>query len=49
MGTNYSGEGSNNGVIPKVIESIFKRVEGMKDTTNFFIRVAFIEVKDSSS
>ena len=49
MGTNYSGEGSNSGVIPKVMDSIFKRVEVMKDSTEFLIRVAFIEVKDSSS
>ncbi len=49
MGTNYLGEGSYLEVIPKVMESIFKRVEVMKDSTEFFIRVAFIEVKDSSS
>jgi hypothetical protein len=49
MGTNYSGEGSKSGVIPKVMEGIFQRVELMKDSTEFFIRVAFIEVKDSSS
>ena len=46
MGTNYSGEGSNVGVIPKVMESIFKRVEVMKDSTEFLIRVSFIEVKE---
>jgi hypothetical protein len=49
MGTNYSGEGSNSGVIPKVMDSIFKRVEVMKDSSEFLIRVAFIEVNDSSS
>jgi hypothetical protein len=49
MGTNNLGEGSYSEVIPKVMESIFKRVEVMKDSTNFFIKVAFIEVKDSSS
>ncbi|PRQ21201.1 putative plus-end-directed kinesin ATPase [Rosa chinensis] len=27
MGTNYSGEGSTGGIIPKVMETIFKRVE----------------------
>lgn len=46
MGTNYSGEGSNVGVIPKVMESIFKRVEVMKESTEFLIRVSFIEVKE---
>jgi hypothetical protein len=30
MGTNYMGEGSNVGVIPKVVENIFKRVEVTK-------------------
>ena len=49
MRTNYSEEGSNSGVIPKVMKSILKRVEVMKDSTEFLIRVAFIEVKDSSS
>lgn len=49
MGTNYMGEGSNVGVIPKVVESIFKRVEATKDSTEFLIRVSFIEVKDASS
>jgi hypothetical protein len=49
MGTNYMGEGSNGGVIPKVVESIFKRVEATKDSTEFLIRVSFIEVKDASS
>lgn len=49
MGTNYMGEGSNSGVIPKVVESIFKRVETTKDSTEFLIRVSFIEVKDASS
>ncbi|XP_030933548.1 kinesin-like protein KIN-4C [Quercus lobata] len=44
MGTNYSGEGSNVGVIPKVMESIFKRVEVTKDSTEFLIRVSFIEI-----
>lgn len=44
MGTNYSGEGSNSGIIPKVMDNIFRRVETMKDSTEFFIRVSFIEV-----
>ncbi|KAL9450088.1 hypothetical protein AB3S75_011923 [Citrus x aurantiifolia] len=44
MGTNYSGEGSNSGIIPKVMDNIFRRVETMKDSTEFFIRVSFIEI-----
>ncbi|XP_038896818.1 kinesin-like protein KIN-4C [Benincasa hispida] len=44
MGTNYTGEGSNDGVIPKVMEKIFKKVEAMKDSTEFLIRVSFIEI-----
>lgn len=46
MGTNYTGEGSNSGIIPKVMESIFKRVERMKENTEFLIRVSFIEVNN---
>ena len=46
MGTNYSGKGSNVGVIPKVMEDIFQRVEVMKDSRKFVIRVSFIEVKE---
>nr|POE57622.1 kinesin-like protein kin-4c [Quercus suber] len=44
MGTNYSGERSNVGVIPKVMEDIFQRVEVMKDSKEFVIRVSFIKV-----
>ena len=44
MGTNYTGEESSGGIIPKVMESIFSRVEAMKDSTEFLIRVSFIEV-----
>ncbi|KGN60259.1 kinesin-like protein KIN-4C [Cucumis sativus] len=44
MGTNYSGEGTNDGVIPKVMEKIFKKVEAMKESTEFLIRVSFIEI-----
>ena len=44
MGTNYTGEGSNFGIIPKVMETIFKRVQSMKENTEFLIRVSFIEV-----
>ena len=45
MGTNYSGDGTNGGIIPKVMEDIFKRVEETtKDTTELLIRVSFIEI-----
>ncbi|KAJ9166469.1 hypothetical protein P3X46_021220 [Hevea brasiliensis] len=44
MGTNYTGEGNNDGIIPKVMENIFQRVEMIKDSTEFLIRVSFIEI-----
>ncbi|KAK9070203.1 hypothetical protein SSX86_010603 [Deinandra increscens subsp. villosa] len=43
MGTNYNGE-CTNGIIPKVMHTIFKRVEETKDNTEFLIRVSFIEI-----
>ncbi|GER47789.1 kinesin-like protein [Striga asiatica] len=44
MGTNYNGEDHRSGVIPKVMNSIFSRVETMKESTEFLIRVSFIEI-----
>ncbi|XP_028802081.1 kinesin-like protein KIN-4C [Neltuma alba] len=44
MGTNYTGEGSNCGIIPRVMENIFKRVEAAQHSTEFLIRVSFIEI-----
>ncbi|XP_043713863.1 kinesin-like protein KIN-4C isoform X2 [Telopea speciosissima] len=44
MGTNYSGEATGGGIIPKVMETIFARVEAMKEPTEFLIRVSFIEI-----
>ncbi|XP_071925031.1 kinesin-like protein KIN-4C isoform X1 [Coffea arabica] len=44
MGTNYNGEDHKGGVIPKVMETIFSRVEAMKASTEFLIRVSFIEI-----
>ncbi|KAG6784349.1 hypothetical protein POTOM_010040 [Populus tomentosa] len=44
MGTSYTGEGSNSGIIPKVMDSIFKRVETAQESTEFLIRVSFIEI-----
>ncbi|KAJ7006945.1 kinesin-like protein KIN-4C [Populus alba x Populus x berolinensis] len=44
MGTSYTGEGSNSGIIPKVMDSIFKKVETAQESTEFLIRVSFIEI-----
>ncbi|XP_057975126.1 kinesin-like protein KIN-4C [Malania oleifera] len=44
MGTNYTGNDSEGGIIPKVLETIFSRVEAMKDSSEFLIRVSFIEI-----
>ncbi|GMI82779.1 hypothetical protein like AT5G60930 [Hibiscus trionum] len=44
MGTNYTGDGTNGGIIPKVMESMFKRVEATKHSTEILIRVSFIEI-----
>ncbi|ESQ31839.1 hypothetical protein EUTSA_v10003526mg [Eutrema salsugineum] len=44
MGTNYTGDGTNGGIIPKVMEDIFRRVETTKDSTELLIRVSFIEI-----
>ncbi|XP_010456847.1 PREDICTED: kinesin-like protein KIN-4C isoform X2 [Camelina sativa] len=44
MGTNYSGDGTNGGVIPNVMEDIFKRVETTTKDSELLIRVSFIEI-----
>ncbi|KAK7385390.1 hypothetical protein VNO78_31107 [Psophocarpus tetragonolobus] len=44
MGTNYTGEEDAKGIIPKVMETIFKRVQTMKESSDFLIRVSFIEI-----
>lgn len=44
MGTDYSGEGNCGGIIPQVMETIFRKVEASKDGTEFLIRVSFIEI-----
>ncbi|KAK9026384.1 hypothetical protein V6N11_039224 [Hibiscus sabdariffa] len=44
MGTNYTADGSNAGIIPKVMEAIFKRAEATKHSTENLIRVSFIEI-----
>ncbi|XP_023633536.1 kinesin-like protein KIN-4C isoform X3 [Capsella rubella] len=44
MGTNYNGDGTNGGIIPNVMEDIFRRVETTKDSSELLIRVSFIEI-----
>ncbi|XP_057533119.1 kinesin-like protein KIN-4C [Amaranthus tricolor] len=44
MGTNYSGGDTAEGIIPKVMHTIFSRVESMRGSTEFLIRVSFIEI-----
>lgn len=45
MGTNYTGEESASGIIPRVMNGIFNRVQAVKESAEFLIRVSFIEVK----
>lgn len=44
MATSYTSEERNFGIIPQVMESVFERVDIMKDSTEFLIKVSFIEV-----
>ena len=44
MGTNYNGEDNAGGIIPQVMQTIYSRVESMRGSTEFLIRVSFIEV-----
>lgn len=44
MGTNYNGEGHQGGVIPNVMDTIFSKMESMKECTEFLVRVSFIEI-----
>ncbi|ERN14403.1 hypothetical protein AMTR_s00033p00236820 [Amborella trichopoda] len=44
MGTSYSGDTGNEGIIPKVMESIFEKVDELKSQREFLIRVSFIEI-----
>lgn len=46
MGTNYNGEEHGDAIIPKVMDTIFSKVEALKDSTEFLIRVSFIEVQN---
>ncbi|XP_021759754.1 kinesin-like protein KIN-4C [Chenopodium quinoa] len=44
MGTNYNGEDNAGGIIPQVMQTIYSRVESMKGSTEFLVRVSFIEI-----
>lgn len=44
MGTNYTGEANRGGIIPQVMETIFKKADAMKHDTEFLIRVSFIKI-----
>ncbi|KAF3329159.1 chromosome-associated kinesin KIF4 [Carex littledalei] len=44
MGTNYPGETNAGGIIPKVMEEIFEKVNKHRDNIEFLIRVSFIEI-----
>jgi len=45
MGTGYTVGGSTHGVIPQVMEFIFRQIEALKKKADFQIRVSFIEVR----
>ncbi|KAG0626408.1 hypothetical protein M758_2G123600 [Ceratodon purpureus] len=44
MGTGYTVGGSTEGVIPQVMQTIFKKMETLKHKADFQIRVSFIEI-----
>jgi len=44
MGTDYSCEGNSGGIIPQVMDTIFRKVDTSKDGSEFLIRVSFIEI-----
>ncbi|XP_068653718.1 kinesin-like protein KIN-4C [Aristolochia californica] len=44
MGTNYTADANSCGIIPKVMDTIFSKVEALKESTEFLIRVSFIEI-----
>jgi hypothetical protein len=43
MGTGY-GDGGEIGIIPQVMETIFKKIESLKHQAEFQIRVSFVEI-----
>ncbi|KAG0613527.1 hypothetical protein M758_6G110100 [Ceratodon purpureus] len=44
MGTGYTVGGSTDGVIPQVMQTVFKRIETLKHKADFQLRVSFIEI-----
>ncbi|KAJ6808003.1 kinesin-like protein KIN-4C [Iris pallida] len=44
MGTNYNGEDTSGGIIPQVMDTIYKKIDAMKESTEFLVRVSFIEI-----
>ncbi|KAL3684384.1 hypothetical protein R1sor_002406 [Riccia sorocarpa] len=44
MGTGYTVGGSTEGVIPQVMDTIFHRVDSLREKVDFQIRVSFIEI-----
>uniref|UniRef100_A0A0D9VKX5 Kinesin motor domain-containing protein n=1 Tax=Leersia perrieri TaxID=77586 RepID=A0A0D9VKX5_9ORYZ len=46
MGTNYTGEANSGGIIPQVMETIFKKADALTDGTEFLIRIFKEEVFD---
>ncbi|WVZ73699.1 hypothetical protein U9M48_021980 [Paspalum notatum var. saurae] len=44
MGTDYSGEGNCGGIIPQVMDTVFRKVDASKEGSEFLIRVSFIEI-----
>ena len=44
MGTAYTVEDNTNGIIPRVMDLIFKRVENSPEKVEYQVRVSFIEV-----
>ena len=45
MGTAYTVGDNTNGIIPRVMDLIFKRVENSPEKVEYQVRVSFIEVK----
>ncbi|CAH9087895.1 unnamed protein product [Cuscuta epithymum] len=46
MGADYNGLDNSEGVIPRVMETIFSRVNELKDSMESLIKVSFIEIRD---
>lgn len=44
MGTNYNGDDNGGGIIPQVMDTIFRKIDTETEKAEFLIRVSFIEV-----